>query len=285
MRLPVESPRTIDAALAALRDATPETRILAGGTDLMVELQTGRTRPDRVIDVWRLGELRFIAADEDGGLRLGALTTCSDIAGAALARARAGILVDAALTVGAAQIRNRATLGGNLGTASPAADLNPVLVALDARVRLRSVCGSRDVAADEFLCGYRQTRRAADELIESVLVPRRPRHERAAFRKVGTRRAQAIAKVVIALAGTVEDGTVRALRVAAGSVAPRTVLLPTLAQDLVGSAPDAAAIDVASRRAAGAVTPIDDVRSSAAYRREVLYRTLRTELGRMVGGE
>lgn len=277
MSAPVTVARTLDEALEALARATDETRVLAGGTDLMVELENGRARPDRVVSIWRLPELRGIR-DEDGGLRLGALTTCGEMIRSPLVRERADVLARAADEVGGEQIKNRATLGGNLGTASPAADLNPVLLALGASVRLASARGLRDVPVAEFLTGYRATARRPDELIESIAIPARPAGERRAFRKVGTRRAQSIAKVVVALALVRDGARVASATVAAGSVAPRTVLLPEVAAELVGRAPDAASIERAARAAASGVTPIDDVRSTALYRRAVLARVLRTLL-------
>jgi CO/xanthine dehydrogenase FAD-binding subunit len=274
----VISPTDLGEALRALADATPQTRLLAGGTDLMVELENGRTRPDRVVNLWPLRELRGIVLDA-GTLRIGALSTCTELTRSLLVAQHADILAAAAREIGAVQIRNRATLGGNLGTASPAADLNPVLFALGARVRLTSLRGPRELPVEEFIQGYRATARALDEVIECVLVPARAHGERRSFRKVGTRKAQSISKVVAALCVVLRDGRVHALTAAAGSVADRTQLLPTLAEELVGRAPTRGAIDAAARRTADRdVTPQDDVRSSAEYRREVLYRILRRML-------
>ncbi len=272
MNARVVSPRTLDDALAELQGASADTLLLAGGTDLMVEFENGRTEPRHVVDVWALDELRGVRA-EDGGVRLGALTTCAELERDPLVT---DVLREAAREVGAVQIKNRATLGGNLGTASPAADLNPVLFALDAVVRLRSAAGERELPCAEFVTGYRANARRPDELIESVLVPARAENERRAFRKVGTRKAQSISKVVLAIAARVDGGAVTALRAAAGSVAERTVLLPSLEQALAGRAPDAAAVESAARSAVRAdVSPIDDVRSTARYRRELLFRLLK----------
>ena len=271
MSVPVRSPSTLDGALRALEGATPDTRLLAGGTDLMVELRTGRTRPDRVVDVWGVDDLRGLHAEE-GGLRLGALTTCAELMRAPAVPA---ILARAAREVGAEQIQNRATIGGNLGTASPAADLNPVLMVLSAIVRLASTRGMRELAVEDFLTGYRATARAPDELIESLWIPPRPSGQRRAFRKVGTRRAQSIAKVVVALALTLAEGTVSGARAAAGSVAERSVLLPTLERELVGHRPDRGLVESAVRASLERdCAPIDDVRSTADYRRQVLGRVL-----------
>lgn len=284
MSTAVDSPRTLPDALALLREAGADVRILAGGTDLMVELHAGGPRPPRVIDVRGLNELRGISA-EDGGLRVGALSTCAELERASVVRGRADLLAWAAAEVGAPQIRNRATLGGNLGTASPAADLVPALLALEARIRLASVEGRRELAAGDFLTGYRDTARRSDELIESVWIPPRPAGERRAFRKVGTRRSQSIAKVVVALALTLEEGRISRVRAAAGSVAERTVLLPSLERELCGRAPEPELLLRASRAAAREdCSPIDDVRSTAVYRRTVLQRVLRTLLEEACAG-
>ncbi|MBK7874254.1 MAG: FAD binding domain-containing protein [Planctomycetes bacterium] len=271
----VLSPRTLEDALRALRDADASTRVLAGGTDLMVELESGRNAPERVVDVWKVAELAYERA-EDGGARFGARTTCADLLRSPLAASCADLLVVAAREVGAVQIQNRATLGGNLGTASPAADLNPVLLALGVRVRLASLRGLRELPVDEFLTGYRTTARAADELIESVFVPARPPNETRRFRKVGTRRAQSIAKLVVALCWSLDKrGHVLALRGGAGSLAERSVRLAALERALLGGPLEPARVHAAiAASSAQDIRPRDDVRSTARYRRIVFERVL-----------
>lgn len=262
--------RTLEDALSALAGATEATRLLAGGTDLVVEMESGRTRPDLVVDLRALRDLRGIA-ETDGGLVIGAGTTCADILRSAACVRHADLLVAAAREVGAVQIQNRATIGGNLATASPAADLVPVLFALGARMRLRSLAGTRDLAIDDFVTGYRTTARRTDELIESVALPRRPAGERRAFRKVGTRRAQSISKVVVALA--IGPGG-RDARIAAGSVAERTVRLRALEAALARGLDERAIPAAVAEALATDVRPRDDVRSTAHYRRAVLARLL-----------
>ena len=277
----VSSPRTLDEALGLLQSATPETRVLAGGTDLMVELEIGRTRPDRIVDVWAIDELRGIERTPEG-LRIGALTTCAELVSSPDVLSKFGILAAAADEVGAAQIKNRATLGGNLGTASPAADLNPVLCALDASVRLVSSAGAREYPAAEFLTGYRTTLRRPEELIESILLPDPAPGARSAFRKVGTRRAQSISKVVVAVTLEFDGDLVHAVRAFAGSIAERTIELSAL-QGLVGTRPDRAALVAAARESALTdARPMDDVRSTERYRRAVLARVLASSLAELV---
>ena len=270
--------RSLDDALDALARAAGRTQILAGGTDLMVEFATGRTRPESILDVRSVASLRAIGRD-DAGLRIGALATCADLLRDPLVRSDADLLAIAAAEVGAVQIQNRATIGGNLGTASPAADLSPVLVALDATVVLCSRAARREVPVAAFLCGYRQTLLRDDELIECVRIQARPAGERRAFRKVGTRRAQSISKLVVALAVTSADGVVTRLRGAAGALAPRTVVLTELAGALVGRRAGAETLRDAARISARAdIAPIDDLRSTAEYRREVFRRVALTML-------
>ena len=276
--------RSLEEALNALAlDGTPA-HVLAGGTDLMVELRTGRTKPARVVDVWKLAELRGVR-EEAGGLRLGALTTCAELARDPCVAKAASALVAVARDVGAEQIQARATLGGNLGTASPAGDLCVVLVALGARVRLRSLRGVRELDAEAFLCGYRSTLRERDELIESILIPARPAGERQLWRKLGTRRAQSISKVALAVCMAFDGGRVSAVRAAAGAVGPRILRLAKLEQELMG-----ARVDAALARGAGAasarldVAPIDDVRSTGDYRRHALARMLATAIRELSEG-
>jgi CO/xanthine dehydrogenase FAD-binding subunit len=262
--------RSLDDALAALADATTDARILAGGTDLVVEMESGRTRPDFVVDVGRAADLRWIRKT-DSALEIGAGTTCTDLLRSDLAARHADLLVEAAREVGAVQIQNRATIGGNLGTASPAADLTPVLFALGARIRLRSRVSAREFAAEDFVTGYRTTVRRSDELIESIALPLRPTGEQRAFRKVGTRRAQSISKVVLALA--IGPRGVEA-RIAVGSVAERTVRLRTLESAIVAGVTPTDLDRAIAESLRLDIRPRDDVRSSADYRRDVLARLL-----------
>ena len=221
---PVTSPRDLGEAYAQL--AAAPARPIAGGTDLMVEL-TGELGepPDRIVDLWRLDELRGIAIDGDA-ISLGALTTYTEIRRSALCREHLPVLVDAAATIGAAQIQNRGTIGGNVVNASPAGDTLPVFLAADATFVLGSARGERTVPAAEFWPAYRKTVLAPDELLLRIRVPLFAGREMR-FRKVGTRRAQSISKVVMALGW--RDGSAGApldpvsswtdVRLALGSVA------------------------------------------------------------------
>jgi CO/xanthine dehydrogenase FAD-binding subunit len=281
---PSESPTRLDAAYALLSDAsgTPW-RPLAGGTDLMVQM-TGEIGepPERVLDIWGLDELRGIVL-EDGAVAIGALTTYTEIRQSPLLVEHLPALVDAAATIGAAQIQNRGTIGGNVINASPAGDTLPVLLAVGAEMVLGSASGERTVAADEFWPTYRSTARRDDELLLRILIPLVPDRE-VRFRKIGTRRAQAISKVVMALAWrSRSDGTWTDVRLALGSVAATTVRARAAESALEGTRPTKEIADAAVAALVSELSPIDDVRSTADYRRlvggRVLHRIVRDAAG------
>lgn len=253
--LELVDPRSLQDALEHLhRD--PSLCPLAGCTDIYVGLNAGVWNARRFLNLWRLDELRGLSV-RDGVLRLGALTTYSEITESPLVARSLPMLVDAARQIGGVQVRNRGTLGGNLGNASPAGDTLPVFAAAEATVVLQSVEGQRRVACGEFFTGYRRTARRADELIVGVEVP--PVVGQQWFRKVGTRSAQAISKVVVA--------AVRATRprIAFGSVGP-TVLRATSCERVLA---EGGTIEQARAALSQDIAPIDDFRSTAAYRRAV----------------
>ena len=278
---PVVSPRTLAEAYQVLA-AIPH-RPVAGGTDLLVQI-TGEIGepPERVMNLWGLDDLRGIRVDGDF-LEIGALTTYTQIRRSHEVAEFLPSLAEAAATIGAAQIQNRGTLGGNAANASPAGDTLPILLAADAELVLGSGRGERTVPAAEFWPSYRQTALAPDELILRIRFPLAGQR-RVRFRKVGTRRAQAISKVVMALAWQPgPEGTWREVRLALGSVAATPVLAPRTAAALEGATPTAEAADRAADALRDEIQPIDDVRSTADYRREVaarvLHRLIRDEGG------
>ncbi|MBX3028910.1 MAG: FAD binding domain-containing protein [Chloroflexi bacterium] len=273
---PVVSARTLPEAyeLLAADALTP----IAGGTDLMVRI-TGEIGepPERLLDIGHLDALRGIGLTPGGhALSIGALATWTRIRHDPLARLHLGALAEAAATIGAAQIQNRGTLGGNVVNASPAGDSLPVLLAADSVFVLGSRPGERRVAAVDFWTGYRQTARRADELLLRAEVPLVD-GRRVCFRKVGTRRAQAISKVVLAVAWRTagDDPTWRDVRVAMGSIAAVPVRIPSVETLLEGSVPDGGLASRAGDALREAIAPIDDVRSTADHRRLVSGRILR----------
>ena len=274
---PSESPTRLEAAYALLADADGAPwRPLAGGTDLMVQM-TGELGepPGRILDIWRLDELRGITVEADA-LVIGALTTYTEIRRSPLVAEFVPSLADAAATIGAAQIQNRGTIGGNAINASPAGDTLPVLLAVGATSVLGSANGERSVAADDFWPAYRTTARRDDELLLRIRIPLAADRQ-VRFRKVGTRRAQAISKVVIALAWEAESGAEgwRRVRLALGSVAATPVRAAAAEAILEGAVPSRETADAAVAALAAELKPIDDVRSTADYRRLVAGRVLR----------
>jgi CO/xanthine dehydrogenase FAD-binding subunit len=279
---PVSSPRDLGEAYAIL--AAGPARPIAGGTDLMVAL-TGELGepPEAIVDLWGLDALRGIAIDGDA-LSLGALTTYTEIRRSAVCREHLPGLVEAAATIGAAQIQNRGTLGGNVINASPAGDTLPVLLAADASFVVGSARGERTIPATEFWPAYRRTALAPDELLLRIRIPLMAGRE-LRFRKVGTRRAQSISKVVLAL-GWRDGGGASAwadVRLALGSVAATPIRATATEAALTGRPPTPETADRAAETLAGELHPIDDVRSTAEYRRLVAARVLH-RLIREAGG-
>ena len=258
--LDLRRPSSLPEALRMLRDEAPLTPI-AGCTDVYVGLHFGTVPARRFIDLWPLSELRGIAA-VDGGLRIGALTTWSEIRDSARVGERIPILAAAAREVGGVQIQNRGTLGGNVANGSPAGDSLPVLAVADAVVVLRSADAERRVPFTSFYTGYRATVMRPDELI--VAVESSPVEGRQWFRKVGTRAAQAISKVVMAAVRGPQP------RIALGSVAATVLRLPHTEAALASGE----AIERAQQVLAEEISPIDDVRSTAEYRKRVAVNLL-----------
>jgi xanthine dehydrogenase small subunit len=258
-------PRTLKDAVQFLK-TTPGCRPLAGGTDLMVMLHAGTIRPapQAVVDLWSLSELKGVRR-VDGMLEIGAAEPYSGIIASPEVRKHLPALVAVSRTIGAAQIQNRGTLGGNLANASPAGDTLPVLLAYDAVV----VTDRRSIPIDQFFTGYRKTALQPDELIAAV---RMPLDRHVVFRKVGTRAAQAISKVVMAASRA-------PARIAIGSVAE----VPLRARR-AEAALERGDVEGAVAAVAEDIRPIDDVRSTAAYRRAVTQNVLR-ELLTLLRGE
>src|SRR3954469_12260580 len=266
-------PRSLDEAVRHLQE-DPALVPTAGCTDLMVRGTEALHQMDRVIDLLGVPELRGIR-EVDGGLEIGATTSFSEIRSSAAVRAAFPILAAAASLVGGWQIQNRATLGGNMANASPAGDSLPVLLALDAVVVAAGARGVREIPYTAFHTGYRKTALQPGEIVARIRLPSLPAGSVQAFRKVGTREAQAISKVVVALAGRVVEGKIAELRLAAGSVAATPVRLRAAEEGVRGLPVGADAASLAGRAAASEVTPIDDVRSTADYRRFALERVVR----------
>lgn len=257
---------SLDEALRARADH-PDWLVLAGGTDVMVDVQR-RAAPPGVIDLFGLAALRGVTRDGDL-LRLGAVTTYADLLAETLVRETLASVHAAAAEVGSVQIRERGTVGGNVMTSSPVGDLLPPLLALDAAILLGSVRGTRLVPYSEFCTGYRTTAAGPDELVLAVVVPVPEPGTVQRWRKVGTRAAQSISKVAFAGAARPVAGRVVGVRLAVGGVADRPLRL-TDVEALVEGRPPTTALAAEVRSAAtAAVHPLDDLRSSAAYRADL----------------
>jgi xanthine dehydrogenase small subunit len=263
-------PATLDEALRARFDH-PDWMVLAGGTDVMVDAPRHPV-PVGIIDLWRLAALGGIDTRVEGTarwIRIGAATTWRDVTESETVARAIPILAAAAREIGALQIQARGTVGGNLGTSSPVGDSLPVWLALDAELELVSVRGARRVRYAEFCTGYRRTALAADELIAAAWVPAPAAGTRLHWRKVGTRRAQSISKVMAAAAIRLEGATIAEARIGLGAVADRPIRAPAAEAALVGKVPGPEAAAAVSAALGAALRPISDVRSTADYRLEV----------------
>ncbi len=273
-------PRSVAAAVELLARFGAQARIVAGGTDVLVELQRGVKPAATLIDVSALAELRYVRGD-DGFIAIGGLATHNDVLASGLCRGRALPLVQACMEVGAPQIRTRATVAGNLITASPANDTIVALVAMGAELVLASARGERRIAIEDFFTGFRATAMRPDELLREIRVRPLGASQRGVFLKLGLRRAQAISVISLAAIADVHAERAEAVRIALGCLAPTVVRATNTEALLNGAQLDEATIAQACRRIADDVSPIDDVRGSAAYRHVALSALLERALQRI----
>jgi carbon-monoxide dehydrogenase medium subunit len=245
-------------------------RFLAGGTDLVVDLKTGRTRADHVISLNRIAELRGITTDENG-LHAAALTTPNQLARFPAVRSHFAPLLDAACEMAAPQVRNMATIGGNIASAIPSADLPPILMVMGARITLQSPSGSRTLPLEKFFRGPRESVRRDDEILTAVHVPHAPAGFGAAYVRFALRAANACAVAGVAVGLRVSgDGEITDARVALAAVAPTPTLVDAASGELVGRPPNQAVFDRAAEAAMAAARPIGDIRGSADFRRRLV---------------
>ena len=263
----MRSADTLEQALALLAGEPGAWTPFAGGTDLMVLLEAGRLPQRRFLDLWRLDELRGILATEDE-VAIGALSTYTDLLADPVVASEFPLVAEAARVTGACAIQNRGTVGGNIANGSPAADLPPALLVYDASIELVSSRGRRRVPYHAFHTAYKQMDLGRDELIASVRLPRGGQFARQTYRKVGTRRAQAISKLCFAATAAIDD-RIRDIRIGLGSVAPTVVRARHAEAVLRGRPVDVQTIADARSALARDMAPIDDVRSTADYRLKV----------------
>ncbi len=262
------APGSLAAVLELLASAPGKWTPIAGGTELMVAHAAGRLPASKLVSLWGIPDLRFIETTPQS-IAIGAGATFTDLRGHETIASDLPLLARAAAWIGSIANQTRSTLGGNLVNGSPAADSSPALLVYDAEVELVSVRGRRRIAYRDFHTGYKKNALAPDELLYAIHVPRRFSGHRQYLRKVGTRRAMAISKVALGATMLLEDGFVRELRLAAASLAAFPTRLYRTEDALCGKSLDANSIRAARAALLAEVLPIDDIRSTAEYRRRV----------------
>ncbi len=258
-------------AVALLAQHGPSVKVIAGGTDLLADLKFSSHTPKAVVDISRADDLRGIAMT-DQGLRIGSLVTHTEIMGSPVIRDLFPALVDAAHTIGAVQTRNLGTLGGNLVTAVPSVDSGPTLVALDAIVTIVGTTGRRQLPLADFFVGPRKTVLESDELLVEIIIPKENVGKPTHFLKFGLRKGQALALVNVAASfwPDWDSNTFKAPRIALGAVAPKVIHAASAERYLEGKAITPEAMAEAGRLAVDDAKPINDMRASAAYRRDLV---------------
>jgi CO/xanthine dehydrogenase FAD-binding subunit len=264
----LEAPHDLQAALARLASEPGVWKLFAGGTDLMVLLEAGKLPHRRFLSVWHLPELRGIELTTTHAV-VGALTTYTEIRRNETLARMYPLLARAAAETGSIATQNRGTLGGNIANASPAADSPPALLVYDAELELVSAFGARWVPYQGFWSGYKKIGLRDDELIARIRMPLSSAGWKHYYRKVGTRRAQAISKVCFAGAASMDSGRIREARIALGSVAPTVFRAVETERILQGESFSPALLRAAQETLAGEIAPIDDIRSTARYRRTI----------------
>lgn len=256
-------------------------KLLAGGTDLVVQMNAGRFHPEAVIYLGHLSELRGIRFDERGGLTVGPLATLRELERHPVVRERYPSLARGAEEVGSVQIRNLATLGGNLCNASPSADTSPALLALDARIAITGTGGSREAPVGAFWTGPGRSDLKPDEMVTGIVLPTPAEGTRSFYYKLAVRKAMDLAMVGIAVSLVRKNGGCENVRIALGAVAP-TVIRATEAEARVAGGGGAERIEEAARLAESAARPIDDQRASADYRRAMVRTLTRRALSQLL---
>ena len=261
-------PQSLAEALGILARDAGVWRPIAGGTDLMVLYEAGKLPYRNLMSIWRLSEFRGIKVDSDA-ITIGSVTTYAEIREHPVLQSEFPLLCLAASWTGSMANQNRGTLGGNIVNASPAADSPPTLLVYRAEVELVSARGSRRMPYDQFHTGYKTMLMRPDELLAGIRLPRHTQRPRHYCRKVGTRNAQAISKVCLAATAEIQDRAITQVRIALGSVAPTVIRCRSAEGALEGNIPDPQTIAAAKTALMDEIKPISDIRSTAAYRRQV----------------
>lgn len=264
------APRSLAEAFAALGNGK-RSLMLAGGTDVIVQLREGRKQCDQVIDLKHIPEMMAMASRPDGSLEVGAAVPLARIYEDATVRARLPALVDAASIIGGTAIQSRASLGGNLCNASPAADSSPALMVLGARLNIVSPSGSRELAVEEFFGGPGRNALQPGEILASIRIPAQPDRSAAYYHRFIPRNEMdiAVASSGVRIQLAADGATIEGARVALGAVAATPIMVPAAAAALVGRPAGPEAFAAAGQAAADAATPIDDMRGGAAQRKHL----------------
>ena len=262
------APGSLGSVLELLAAEPGKWTPIAGGTELMVAFSAGRLNAPKLVSLWGIPDLRFIEARAES-ITIGAATTFLDLRRNAAIAKDLPLLAKAASWIGSIANQSRATLGGNLVNGSPAADSSPALLAYDAEIEIISVRGTRRVAYSEFHTGYKRNVLATDELLYAIHLPRRFSGHTQYLRKVGTRRAMAIAKVALGATALLDGGLIREIRLGAASLAPYPIRLKQTEAALLGRSITPGTAAAARGALLAEVNPIDDIRSTAEYRRRV----------------
>ncbi len=261
---------SLDDASRLLAAHAPDARVLAGGTDLLVDLKSGRDSATHVVSIQNIRHLQAISLSDEG-LTIGATATLADLDACATDLFAYRPIADATGQMAAIQIRNMATVGGNIASAVPCADLPPILIAMNASLTLTSTSGERTVALDAFITGPRTTARRNDELLGTIFVPTPPKLSGAAYERFALRDGNAIAVAGVAASVQLDaDGIIRAARVSMSAVAPTPGLIHSASEALIGQPLNDASLKAASEAAASAAQPICDLRGSAEFRLDIV---------------
>jgi CO/xanthine dehydrogenase FAD-binding subunit len=269
----LKKPVDLAGALRLLADEPGVWKPFAGGTDLMVLFEAGRLAHRKYVNIWNLAELRGISITEEY-IALGALTTYTDVQASGVLQKEFPMLCQAASETGGLAIQNRGTLGGNIANASPAGDSPPALLVYDAQLELVSTQGSRFIPYNGFHTGYKEMLIRPDELIKSIRLPRTRQPWQHYYRKVGTRKAQAISKICFAGVAQMDGGLIKDIRIALGSVAPTVVRCSRTEDVLRNQKVNVNTIGAARTKLASEISPISDIRSTSHYRLQVALNVL-----------
>ena len=263
------APGTLDEAVRVFASASGAARILAGGTDLLVQMRSGAVRPGLIVDIKKIAEMTAIEEGADGSFRIGAAVSGAALREHAKLKAVWPGVVEAANLIGSTQIQGRASAGGNLCNASPAGDSVPAMVAAAATVTVQGPNGRRQLAVEKVPAGPGRTTLAKGEIVVSFTLPPRPKGSGDAYLRMIPRTEMDIAVVGCGVSLTLDKGTCTAARVGLGAVAPTVLLVEDAAKALIGSKLDAAALDKAANACRAACKPIDDKRGTIAYRTQI----------------